>query len=130
MAKRKLGKITMEPGARPEPHELDTINYLAKLGRDIIILEQIPHPGMHKPDIRMCKVEWEIKSPTGKSSNNIKRTFKVAIGQSDYLIFDLRRSPATDAQNTAKLLKEFHDIKKVKQMLVITKTGEMLDFKK
>ncbi|MCL2085500.1 hypothetical protein FWH09_01030 [Candidatus Saccharibacteria bacterium] len=126
----RFGKIAMEVGAEPEKHELDTINFLARLGKNILILAPSRKRGAKTPDIRMDKVEWEIKSPVGRGSNTIRRAFGVAIAQSCYIIFDLRRSTITDERNIARLQKEFNDIKKVKRLLVIPKIGKILDFRK
>jgi len=128
--KKKLGKITMEPGARPEPHEIDTINYLAHLGKDILILEQTPHHGLHKPDIKMGGIEWEMKSLTRDGKYTVEHAFRDALHQSLYIIFDTRRAPERVEQNLVKqLIKIFNRINKPKRLLIISRQG-MLDFKK
>lgn len=74
--------------------------------------------------------DWEIKCPTGKSANTIKRAFKVALRQSKYIIFELRNSKMPDKVNIPKLEKEFSDIKSAKYLIIITKSGKMIDFTK
>ena len=120
----------MEPGARPEPHEIDTINFLAELGRDILILKPSRAKGSRTPDIRMDNRDWEIKSPKGKSSRTIENNFRAAIRQSGFIIFDLRRMQLADEKCLVNLNKEFLPRKAAKTLLVITKDRELLDIKK
>ena len=125
----KQGKITPN-GVVLHTHENATVVFLTEQGFDVELLPPVQRKGARTPDIRMNGVEWEIKCPTGKSANTIKRAFKTALRQSKHIIFDLRGSKMADSVNTAKLEKEFNDIKSAKRLLVITKKRELLDFHK
>ena len=125
-------RITLQTGATPSKEEIVTANFLIKANRKITIrfLAVSKTKGIRTPDIQMNGLKWEIKCPIGKGANTIKRAFEVASNQSGNIIFDLRHSKMPDKVNIAKLEKEFGDIKKVKNLLIITKSRKMLDYKK
>jgi len=125
----KQGKITPN-GVVLHTHENATVVFLTDQGFDVELLPPVQRKGARTPDIRINGLDWEIKCPTGKSANTIKRAFKVAMRQSKNLIFDLRSSKMPDKVNIAKLEKEFADIKSVKNLKVITKSRTVLDFSK
>lgn len=125
----KQGKITPN-GVVLHTHENSTVVFLTQQGYNVELLPPVQRKGVNTPDIRMNKLDWEIKCPTGKSANTIKRAFKVALKQSKNIIFDLRNSKMPDRANIMKLEKEFSDIKSAKRLLVITKSRKILDFHK
>ena len=125
----KQGKITPN-GVVLHTHENATVVFLTQQGYDISLIPPLQRKGARTPDIRMNGREWEIKCPTGKSANTIKRAFKVALRQSKNIIFDCRSSKMPDKANIPKLEKEFSDIKSAKRLIVITKSGKMLDYNK
>ena len=120
------GKITPN-GVVLETHENATVVYFTQLGFDIELIPPSQLKGTRTPDIRMNGFEWEVKAPTGNSSNTIKRAFKTAIRQSENIIFDLRSSQLTDEVNITRLEKEFEDIKRAKRLLIITKTQGLIE---
>jgi hypothetical protein len=125
----RQGKITPN-GVVLHTHENATVVFFTEQGFDVELLPPVQRKGARTPDIRLKSVEWEIKCPTGKSANTIKRAFKTALRQSKNIIFDLRGSKMTDKVNITKLEKEFKDIKSAKRLLIITKKRELLDFYK
>ena len=62
----------------PEKHELDTARFFADRGHDIEFIPPSNIPGLHRPDILMMGIEWEIKCPKGKGKNTISRNLKIA----------------------------------------------------
>ena len=125
----RQGSITTN-GVILHHHENATVVYLTQQGYDITIIPPDQRKGVHTPDIIMLNKRWEMKCPIGRSPHTIKRAFKVAIHQSEYIIFDLRRSKITDAVNIARLKKEFHDIKRVKRLIIIPKSKKIIDISK
>jgi hypothetical protein len=111
-------------------HENATVVFLTGQGLDVELLPPLQRKGARTPDIHMRSLDWEIKCPSGKSANTIKRAFKVALRQSKNIIFDLRNSKMPDRANIAKLEKEFSDIKGAQNLIVITKSRKMLEFNK
>jgi len=126
MGSTQQGKITTN-GVILRAHENATIVFLTQYGYDIELLVPIMNKGTKNPDIRMIGLNWEIKCPTGKSANTIKRSFKTALRQSKNIIFDLRNSKMLDKVNISKLEKEFTDIKAASRLIIITKSHELLD---
>lgn len=106
-------------------------DYLAvAMKRDVTFL--LPSRRMHDktPDIEMDGLQWEIKSPFGKSSRTIENNLRLALLQSPYIILDLRRMDGR--KPTAKLLKEterqFKLAKSIKRLIVITREEKHIDF--
>lgn len=125
----KQGKITTN-GVVLQTHENATVVFLTQQGYDIELLRPVQRKGARTPDVRMAGRDWEIKCPVGKSANTIKRAFKVALRQSKNIIFDLRNSKMPDKANIARLEKEFSDIRSAKRLIIIAKSGKMLDLSK
>ena len=122
----KQGKITPN-GVVLRSHENAAVVFLTGRGLNVELLPPSQQKGVRTPDIRMINLDWEIKCPTGKSANTIKRAFKVSLGQSKNIIFDLRNSKMSDMINIAKLEKEFNDIKSAKRLIIITKNQRFID---
>ena len=75
----------------------------------------------------MLGVEWEMKSPTGKSKRTIEQSFRKAVTQSKYIIFDLRRINLKEEQCIGELQHRFDTKTYVKRLIIIKKNGEMID---
>lgn len=125
----RKGKI-IPNGVVLQMHEVATVVFFTELGYDVELIVPSQIKGARTPDIRMRKLEWEMKAPVGTSSNTIKRSFKSALKQSKNIIFDLRNSKVTDETNIAKLEKEFGDIKSVRSLMVITKSHGLIEMNK
>jgi len=125
----KQGRITPN-GVVLNTNENATVVLLTENGFDVELLPPIQRKNVRTPDIHMNGLDWEIKCPTGKSTNTIKRAFKVALRQSKNIIFDLRNSRMPDKANVAKLKKEFSDIRSAKHLLIITKARMVIDITK
>lgn len=125
----KQGRITTN-GVVLRDHENATVVFLTQQGYDIELLAPVQRKGARTPDIRMLGLDWEIKCPTGKSANTIKRSFKTALGQSKNIIFDLHNSKLLDSVSIARLEKEFNEIKSAEKLIIITKSHKLLDYTK
>lgn len=112
----------------PEKHELATARYFAELGYEVEFIPPNNTPKMHTPDIVMNGVAWEIKSPIGKSKRTIEQSFRKAVLQSRYIIFDLRRANLHETQCINELKHRFNTKTYVKRLLIIKKDGELLEF--
>ena len=112
----------------PEKHELETARYFAKQGHDIEFIPPSNSPNIHTPDIKMDGVEWEMKSPVGKSRRTIEQIFRKAVKQSKYLIFDLRRINISESECIKELEHRFNTKTYVKRLLIIKKSGELVTF--
>ena len=107
----------------PEKHELDTAKYFADLGYDIEFIPPSNIPEVHRPDIVMEGIEWEIKSPVGKGRRTIERNLSMAAKQSKNIIIDLRRIALPEAACVSKIEKIFFEHPKIRKILIVKKDG-------
>lgn len=83
-------------GVVMEAHEYVTINVLLELGEDVELVKKSRTPHTKSPDIVMRGMDWEMKSPTGKTKRPIERIMHRAARQSENIIIDLRRTKILD----------------------------------
>ena len=112
----------------PEKHELETARFFAERGYDIVFISPSNVPEVHRPDILMAGVEWEIKSPIGKGRNTIIRNIKQATKQSQNIIIDLRRTAIPENTCIAQIEKRFRERTSIKRILVVKKNGVLMSF--
>jgi hypothetical protein len=67
----------------------------------------------------MQGLEWEMKSPSGKSKNTIGNQFIRAAKQSKYFIFDGRRTPISDADLEKSIRFEMTKRSSIKRVVFI-----------
>ncbi len=129
MVRKKLGIITKEVGAMMEPHEALAADVLAEYGYDVHFIA--PHNTyMSKtPDITMCGVDWEIKSPTGDNRTTVRNILNKAKKQSTNIIFDTIRTNAGDDKIIEQLTTYLETHTSIKKMIVIKKTREIVVLK-
>jgi len=125
-------RIALQNGAAPNKEEIYTANFFISKDKKATVrfLAVSKNKNVRMPDIVMYGKKWEIKCPIGKGSNTIKRAFQTATKQSPNIIFDLRHSKMPDRVNIPKLEKEFKDIKKAKNLKIITKSQKLIDYSK
>ena len=111
----------------PEKHELKVARFLAELGYDVEFIPPSNIPGVHRPDILMQGIEWEIKSPKGKGKNTIQKNFKIAVKQSHFIIFDLRRVNIAEEKCIFEIEKQMKLRPYMKRLLVICKNETLLE---
>lgn len=114
----------------PEKHELETANYFAALGKNVIFIRPSSIPNQHRPDIIMDGVEWEMKAPTGNGKRNIEYNFRKAISQSKNIIFDLRHAKIPEQLCISQLEKEFFKRPYLSKLYIIKKSGKLLMYPK
>lgn len=133
---RKNAKFTKPPGKfifhniRLEPHEQETINFFLHRGENIeqILPSNTPHN--IRPDFFMRSLAWEVKSPTTNSKTNLTVRFHQASKQSHNIIFDLRRVQNYHHDIITHLQKLFFESRRTHNLLIITKSAELLEFRK
>ena len=124
---RKQGTIIAN-GVVLEKHENATVVFLTSKGFDIELIAPVQE--RKTPDIKMEKIFWEIKRPTGNSKYTIPHSFKSALKQSPNIIFDLRSSKLHQEKALTRLKKEFELSKGVKRLKIILKSQRIIDFTK
>lgn len=126
---RKRGKITPN-GVVLKEHENATVVFLTELGYDVELIPKSNVKGVHTPDIKIGKVKWEMKSPKGEGGSLMKNTIQKALKQSCYIIIDLRRTKRHQTKCLRELKRQFDNSKSVQRIMVITKSGQILEFRK
>ncbi len=118
-------------GVTLEDHEMATVVFLqATLMVDIELIPPSHTPGMRSPDLIMCGLAWEMKSPRGKDLRTIEHAFKNASKQSENIIIDLRRMMMDDERMVRLLDKLFILSRRVKRMKILVKSGKVIDRRK
>jgi len=117
--------VGMKP--RPKIHEETAADILANhFKSNVQFLETASHG---TPDISIQGVEWELKSPIGSSKNNIRKNMREPGTQSVNVIIDLRRSKLHPARALGYVNEYMTTSKKLKRVVVITKTKRILTIK-
>lgn len=115
-----------------EPHEISTINCLARFGFDIETIAPSNIPKTHSPDILMLGTFWEMKGLKTANEKTIKAKFRKAVKQSDgKAIFDIREFKKDKEEVKTVILKLFSEIRKMRRIIVLENDEFLLDiFKK
>lgn len=111
-------------------HEYNTVKLFLEQGYDIELIPPSQISGLRLPDIMMCGVPWEIKSPVGHGKNNMKHTIQNAKPQSSNIIVDLRRSDIPTEKAIKDLEHHFKLSKRVRRMKIVVDDEKILDYKK
>ena len=118
------GRIIIPANRKTWPHELRTARMLAVAG---YCVEFLPEKNLHAPDILLNDVEYEIKSPeTGKTSS-LEQSIRTALKQCPNVIIDSSRMKMHDDRVCRFLIKKCREQKQIKKMILVTKTGNIID---
>lgn len=123
--------VIIPAGMRPYPenHEISAAILLAKhFEADVLFIERIANS--KSADVSIKGLIWEIKSPIGKGKHNIQHALKYALKQSGYIVFDARRSRIHAARIKSELQRQYAFTPSMKRLLLIQKTGEIIEFSK
>lgn len=129
MARNKLGKLTIPPDTFPERQELIVANVFIKLGIDVTFLKPSLGYKAKTPDIRMRDLDWEIKSPTGRTKHTISRHIKFASRQSSNVILDATRTKLDDELVERQLRKDIVEHRSLKHVILINKKLQAIDIR-
>lgn len=112
---------------RPKTHEEASAVILANhFMRDVYFIATNNH---RSPDVKIGNTEWEIKSPIGASENNIQKNMREAASQSSNIVVDLRRSRLHQTRALGYIKQFAERSKKVKRVIIITKSKDVLTIK-
>jgi hypothetical protein len=110
----------------PEKHEMTAAALLTShFKTDIKFVVRSNHK---TADFFITDTYWELKSPTGKGKRNIQRNLQAALTQSQNIIFDARRSKMNQNKIVHELQAQFLITRKIKRLILITKTGKIVEF--
>ena len=123
------GKL-IQNGVHLQEHEYATVKFFLELGYDIELIPPSQIKSLHSPDFIMMGLPWEMKAPKGNGKYTAQNIIQAAAHQSNNIIIDLRRCKMLDNKAIVSYTKEFEKNKSIKRMKIITKSKEVLDFKK
>jgi hypothetical protein len=137
MVKSKLSKadVIVPPNHPnpPEPHEVDTAWVLAR-HYDCVVAFVIPVNDYARSslDVLMRGVLIELKSPIGNSlKHTIKEQFDRASSQhAAVLVLDGRRTKLTDEHIIGKIKNELKYRRRIKKVIFVAKSEEIVEFQK
>lgn len=90
MSKSK-GKIIIQSGANPWPHELKTAEALSAAGHTVEFIKKSEVDHEHTADVYLDGVLWEMKAPRGSLMKRVEKNIRRGLRQSRNIIFDCRR---------------------------------------
>ena len=112
----------------PEPHEISAAAIMVEyFNTDVTVMKR--HSYAHKADFLIGNQIWEHKSPTGNGKRTIQNNLRDADDQSKLVILDLRRCKLHPARALSRINHEISKAHTAKRLLVITKSGKVLDIK-
>lgn len=129
MAKQSKHNIIIPVGMKPRPkiHEETAADILASHFKSDVHFIETASRGT--PDVSIKGIKWEIKSPIGNSANNIQKNMREASAQSENIVIDLRRSKLHQTRALGYIKQFTERYKKLKRVLVITKSKHILTIK-
>ena len=121
----KNGRIIIQAGRKPWPHELRVANILALAGHDV---EFLPESSVKTADILVDGKRFEIKSPESFNPNTLEHTIKDALKQAPNIIIDSSRiRKIKDEKVYNYLMRKAYDYPQIKKLVFVTKKGRIID---
>ena len=113
-----------------QPNEKTTFKYLTLFGLNIEIIQPTLTENAKNPDALIFGIIWEAKTPTRYNPNTIKQRFRTASKQAANVIFDFRliKQNSDDAEKC--IIAMFEEGRRVRRLIVIEKSGKVLDIRK
>lgn len=122
--KATAGKINAPKNTMPQPHELIVATVLSWTGNDVDFLPVSAH---HTADICFRGLEWEIKSPIGKSSRTIENNLRLALKQSANVIIYLGRIKQPEDKCIKEIRRQAKLLHQIKRIIIITKNNQIIE---
>ena len=124
MQNKKKAGIFIAPKRKPWPHEIHVAEILSSAGYFVEFLEET---SLHRADIKLDSVEYEIKSPETEKTSSLEQSIRTALKQCKNIIIDSSRMKMHDTRVRSFLIKKCKEQKQIKKMLFVTKKGEIID---
>lgn len=130
MKNNKIPRLVTN-GAELLEHEMATVLFLQHtLKEDIELLPPSHTPQVRMPDFIMQGMMWEMKAPIVGARKTIERSFYCATMQSGNIVMDLRRIRSGDIEALKILEKCFLSTRRVRNLYIITRLGDLRVYKK
>lgn len=111
----------------PTARELSAARILADYFQTIV--ECVSCNNHKTPDFIINGITWELKTPTGTGKYNIQHALKHALDQSCNIVIDARFSKMHITKIKHELAYQARITRKIKQLLLIEKTGKIVVIK-
>ena len=131
--KEFTGQVVIPLGhpSPPEPHEVDAALILARHYKTTVeFIVPVDDYRRKTADINMLGVQWEIKSPTGKSRYTIQEQFKRASHQAKRIIIDSRRTKLTDESIEKSIRFEQAKRPAIQRVIFINKSEKVIEIQR
>lgn len=125
-AKCKIGYYNTN-GVHLEPIEESTFKYLTLFGFNIETIVPTNIKKAHNPDILLSGTICEVKTPNTSNEATIKKRFHKASKQASAVVFDLRFIRKNTDKVEKQVIKLFKGNDGVRRLIIIEKTGKVLD---
>ena len=112
----------------PYPHEMFAARAVSNyFNVDVTIIKRSNIA--KSADLLIKNVIWEIKSPIGDGKRTIQNNLRKADDQSVNVIINLARCKMRPSKAIGKIRYELSRANKIKQLLVVCKSGEVIKLK-
>ena len=128
--RQKPGRTIIPLGVFPELHELETAAVFLAQGLDVEFLVPNRTKGARTPDVKINNILWEMKSPRVSSKKTIANALRRAVKQSHNVIIDARAMKIPESDIERELMRNVPLIKSLKRLILISRTGEIIDLKR
>ena len=120
--------IPVNISPQPEKHEITAARLLAEhFNADIHFVVRTIHK---TADFKIKNTYWELKSPTGNGKRTIQHALQSALLQSQNIIMDARQSKMHINKFQHEVEWQFAQTKKIKRLILITKTSGIIELKR
>lgn len=114
-------------GVRLQPHEREIAQLFVANGYVIELIPTDRSNGRKTADAIINHLEWEFKTPRGKSTRTIERILKKAHKQSNNIIVDIRHIPLPEDLVLRKIRHESQKYAKHQRIKVILRSKKIID---
>ena len=128
---KSKGKIIIQSGANPWPHELKSAESLAAANHDVEFIKKSEVDHEHTADVYIDGKLWEMKAPTASNLKAIERNIRRGLDQSHNIVFDSRRMkglPDTAIEREARVCCDGR-IKGLDHLIYINRKSHVIDMK-
>ena len=127
VSRNKYGRVIFN-NQDLEAHEKKTVFYLSRFGFDVETLTPSNVPKSKNPDLLMLGTMWEMKGPRVYNEATIQTKFRKALKQSGgRAVFDLRNLRDNSDKTEKYIMRLFRLTRGMKRIIIIRKSGRLLD---
>lgn len=128
--KQSRGKIIIAPDLNVWPHEYETAKALAMAGMTVEFIRRSEEYRTTSADVIIDGVEWEIKAPKSDKLKMVQKNLRLALHQSENVIFDSRRIKGIPDHAIERELRKWGgEMRSLKHLIFVNRHGIVIDIK-